>query len=62
MSEFFDIPTAASLSADIGSYTGEFFLPFLGPVLFLAGLYIAIGIVKKMRSSFTSFIKSRRYR
>jgi len=57
MNEFFDIPVAASLSADIGSYTSAFFLPFLGPTLWIAGVIIAGTLVIFLRKTIVNGIK-----
>lgn len=57
MSDFFAIPTTSVVLSNIGSWTNAFFLPFLGPTLFLVGIAIAIAIVAFMRKSFTRGVK-----
>lgn len=48
MSDFFAIPTTSVVISNIGSWTNGFFLPFLGPVLALAGIFIAAVLSKKI--------------
>lgn len=57
MSDFFAIPTTSVVLSNISSWTGAFFLPFLGPTLFLVGIAFAIFIVVGMRKTFMRGIR-----
>lgn len=57
MSDFFAIPTTSVVLSNIGSWTNAFFLPFLGPTLWIVGIFIAVALVAAMRRIFIKGIK-----